>query len=596
MRARGAEQPAHVPSPGRYAIREEDGVRSLVCRDAPTVRVRIDRGFSATRSAARSADGGTMFLDGAAEGEPFLDVQRDVYNLDHHDGVVRGFTLATCEQAAVLVLRGLDLQAREWTVWANDPDLDTVLAIWVLLNHMRLREEGAAVRRRILPLLRLEGCIDVHGLERLELCGFPPEVERETFERLESLRNREAEVRQTGRWAGIDFLHYTIDLLNRIDALAYEPGELTDEHRVEELARVELSNGRFAIACRASGASEGVYEVERSLRRLYGQRLGVVLLQKDERTYTVRQVDPFLPASLGRLYEHLNLVDPHAGGRSSGNRWGGSEEIGGSPRRSGTALSAKEILAVVQETYHRPSPTRRLIGVLRSALIALGAVASASTGVSLLRGEKLDGLDEALQRAPDGLFAAFFGLFALVGLLLSVGRRTGLFGFRRPVAGNWWRIEAPAAVALGVLGGAWVGLTASAGGRPVGPGLLTTTALVIGCEVLFRGWIFGDLVRAFGAPRRGGPWPPSAPVWISALLFALVSVFPGLGFSSLVPALPWPWSVLADGFVALLFGLALGGLRERSESLLSPLVMHLAAMLFFRLLAPVWPWVSGSPW
>lgn len=581
---------------GRYTIREQDGTRSLVCRDAPTVRVRIDRTFSSTRGAARSADGGTIFLDGAAEGEPFMDVQRDVYNLDHHDGVVRSFTLATCEQATVLVLRGLDLQAREWTVWANDPDLDTVMAIWVLLNHMRLREEGAAVRRRVLPLVRMEGCIDVHGLERLELCGFPPETEKEMFERLETLREREAEVRQTGQWAEIDVLEYTLGLLHRIDGLVYEPHEIAEEHRVEELARAELSGGRFAIACRAVGDAGGVYEVERSLRRLYGQRLGLIALQKDERNYTVRQVDPFLPASLGRLYEQLNLVDPQAGGRSSGNRWGGSEEIGGSPRKTGTGLSPKEIIAVVQETYRRPSPARRLIGALRGALIALGAVAAASTGVSLVRGERLDGLDEALQRAPDSLFAAFFGLFALVGLLMSVGRRTGLFGFRRPIAGGWWRVEAPGALVLGVLGGAWVGVMGVADGASVGADLSTTAVLVIGCEVLFRGWIFGDLVRAFGAPGRGRLWPPSAPVSISALLFALVSMSPGLGFSSLLPALPFPWSVVVDGVVAGLFGLALGGLRERSESLLTPLVVHLAAMLLFRLLAPSWPWLSGAAW
>ncbi|MEZ5333055.1 MAG: lysostaphin resistance A-like protein [Thermoanaerobaculia bacterium] len=579
--------------PARYFVHDEDGTRSVRCDEAPTVHVRVDRGFSATKSAARSADGGTIFLDGAAEGEPFLDVQRDVYNLDHHDGVVRGFTLATCEQAAVLVLRGLDLQAREWTVWANDPDLDTVLAIWVLLNHMRLREEGANVRGRILPLLRLEGCIDVHGLERLELCGFPPDYEREVAARLESLRQREAEVRQTGRWGDIDFPDYVLDLLHRIDDLVYEPSEFTDEHRVEELARAELSNGRFAVACRSD---EGVYEAERALRRLYGQRLGVVLLQKDDHTYTVRQVDPFLPSSLARLWEQLNLVDPRAGGRSSGNRWGGSEEIGGSPRKSGSGLTPKEIMAVVQQTFRRPSPTRRLAGVARGALIALGAVAVASTGVSLLRGERLDGLDEAVQRAPDGLFSALFGLFALVGLLLSAERRAGLFGFRRPVVGDWWWLEAPAALVLGLLGGAWVGITGVASAGLVGPGVLTTIALVTGCEVLFRGWIFGDLVRAFGPPRRGPRWRPSPPVWISALLFGLVSILPGLGFASLLPGLGSPWSVVADGVIAALFGLALGGLRERSESLLTPLAVHLAAVLLFRVVAPVWPWPGAPPW
>jgi hypothetical protein len=42
----------------------------------------------------------------------------------------------------------LDLQKRDWTIHANDPDLDTVLAIWVLLNHMRLSDADAEIRRK----------------------------------------------------------------------------------------------------------------------------------------------------------------------------------------------------------------------------------------------------------------------------------------------------------------------------------------------------------------------------------------------------------------------------------------------------------------
>ena len=37
----------------------------------------------------------------------------------------------------VLVVKGFDLKSGEWTLWANEPDLDTVLAIWVLLRGNR---------------------------------------------------------------------------------------------------------------------------------------------------------------------------------------------------------------------------------------------------------------------------------------------------------------------------------------------------------------------------------------------------------------------------------------------------------------------------
>ncbi len=143
---RGAAEPA---LPDRYRIKRDDTGAVLTCVEAPTVSVRVQHGFTVTAAAARSAAPGSVFLDGAAQGEPFLDPKREVYNLDHHEACVRSFLLATCEQAMVLVRKGLDLRKREWTVYANDADLDTVLAIWVLLNHLRLDDGSTETRARV---------------------------------------------------------------------------------------------------------------------------------------------------------------------------------------------------------------------------------------------------------------------------------------------------------------------------------------------------------------------------------------------------------------------------------------------------------------
>ena len=71
-----------------------------------------------------------------------MDHERQVYNFDHHEGCVRAFTLASCEQTLVMYMKGLDLQGREWNIFANEPDLDTILAIWILLNHSRIGGHG----------------------------------------------------------------------------------------------------------------------------------------------------------------------------------------------------------------------------------------------------------------------------------------------------------------------------------------------------------------------------------------------------------------------------------------------------------------------
>jgi hypothetical protein len=159
--------------PNRYEVRETDGRRMLRCKEAPGVLVSLDREHSFSEADAKKLGERTILLDGAGRFGPLLDNERLLYNLDHHEGCVRSFTLAACEQALLLVVKGLQLDKGSWTVYANEPDLDTVCAIWVLLNHRRLRELPPEARDRIVPLLRLEGAIDGNGFDAAEWCGLP---------------------------------------------------------------------------------------------------------------------------------------------------------------------------------------------------------------------------------------------------------------------------------------------------------------------------------------------------------------------------------------------------------------------------------------
>ncbi|MGH7830337.1 MAG: hypothetical protein ACREP8_09190, partial [Candidatus Binatia bacterium] len=227
-------EPAAADLPDRYSIRRKGEERELVCSESPTMAVRIERGMTIPVGAARKAPSGTIYLDGAAEGGPFLDVEKAVFNLDHHEGCVRSFTLATCEQAMVVIRKGLDLQTRDWTIYANDPDLDTILAIWLLLNHMRLNDADPEIRRKVMPLVRLQGTIDAHGLEMQDLSGFPPELERTVFAELEQLRSKEVALKKDEKWQEIDFLQYTADVLRGIDAMIYSLHHFEGVLEVEE--------------------------------------------------------------------------------------------------------------------------------------------------------------------------------------------------------------------------------------------------------------------------------------------------------------------------------------------------------------------------
>jgi hypothetical protein len=514
------------------------------CVEAPTLVVRVERDRSVPAAHARTAPAGTIFLDGAAQGEPFTDPARAVYNLDHHEGCVRAFTLATCEQAMVLVRKRLDLGRRDWTVHANDADLDAILAIWVLLNHLRLAQDGE-LRAAILPLLRLEGAIDAWGLECRDLCGLSADDLARADRQMAVLRKRELDAKSRGRWDKVDLAAFIADRLRDIDRMVYQAEDFVGAVDVQELARCERTGGSVAVVCRAR---TGIYEVERELRRYHGDRLGLIVLQKDERNYSIRQVDPCLPVGLDRVYERLNLIDPKSGGSAAADRWGGSTDIGGSPRESGTALSPREIATACHDAYSRRLGTRVQAlarGLFAPALLLPAAwlLASSASG--------------SLGRPLVYLLGACVFALAGAGLLLVGHRRPGLYGLRSPHG-----LEGYAMLPIA----AGVGFALSHGTPAVAlPNLSVVAGLglavgAFGWEMLFRGLVHGTLAYAHHIQVAGGrrflSWPV---VWSAALSAGLCAgLVLAAGFDAVLP-------VLGAAFAA---GVVAGYARERSGSVL----------------------------
>ncbi len=560
--------------PDRYVIRDDEAGPYLSCLEAPELMVRIDRDLSLTAGAARKADEGTIFLDGVAQGEPFMDLERRVYNLDHHEGCVRHFTLSTCEQALVLVARGLDLREKPWQVYANDPDLDVVLAVWLLCNSMHLQAQDSLIRSAVVPLVRLEGLIDSHGLELYELSGYPRQMVDEITGSLESLRETEVRLKAEGEWEATDLLKYLRDQLHLIDEMVY-PADFFEAFRgIEELAKTELTDNRIAVVCRSDC---GIYELEKELKRLYGKRLGVVGLQKRPGVYTLRQVDPFLPVDLNEAYRKLNVLDPAVRGGGSSNRWGGSGEIGGSPRKTGTTLSPVDIAEAVKLAYRRPGMWERI----RS--IALAVVLS---GLPMLAGWLVVVWNRVIAE-PRGLFAdrqlEFLAMSSAVaiGSLLVLGRRRRrrVFGLQMP-EGRGWSLMAPAVAVGGLAGGVWIFLQSwlQAGTlHSLGtPQVLALMGFPLLAEVVFRGVAHGVMVHDFSIQHSQGRWFLSWPVAISTLLFVIWTLI----LRPLVITDLWRPGLSAWilPFGALVSGVALGMARERSGSLLASLGLHYLAV------------------
>jgi membrane protease YdiL (CAAX protease family) len=458
-----------------------------------------------------------------------------------------------------LLLRGLDLRKREWNVFANDADLDVVLAIWVLLNHHRLTAGDGAARAEILPLLRLEGAIDAHGLAHQEFCALPPGLLEETRRRMERLRDCERGLRGGGRWQKIDLLEYTRERLEQIDAFVYPQDAFADLVEIEELGRAPLGGGSVALVCRAH---VGIYEVERQLARFHGPRLGLLVLRQREGVFTLRQTDPALPSNLEALYAHLNRIDPAARAKQADRRWGGSDEIGGSPRAGGSKLTHEAILAACRHVYARAPLVRRLADGLLACAVAAAVPFAALAAAHA----------PAWTGVPRGALAFGIALALLAACCFAQAERRvrGLQGWRRPT-GLRWLAALPFALAGALAGGVWIPASA-ASDAPLSHVALASLLCAGGAELLFRGYLHGRLT-ACAAPRAPGSPALASSVLLSGLLYAAV----GIALAALGAFAPSPLAATEPALAiggALLFGFAAGAARESSGSVAAPFALH----------------------
>ena len=546
--------------PERYQVKKTDERTLVRCTEAPNISIRIERG-SVSEAQARKSREGSIFVDGAAQGPPFMDHEKRIYNLDHHEGVVRAFTLATCEQALVLVLKGLDLKEKNWTIHANDPDLDTLLAIWVLCNHVHITNTSdTELLERLIPLVRVEGLIDAHGLELLRLAGFTEKKMRSARAALEQLRAEELRIKKHGGWDTLDFAEYTAKALQQIDETVYHPSRFADYREFEELARVPITDDREAVVLRSE---MGIYELEEYLEKVVGSKPGIIALEKGPGRYTLRQCDPFLPAGLEPCYDWLNQLDPAV--RSAHDAWGGSAEIGGSPRISESQLDSTRVARAIELAFRKPSPGKRLMDGLRLAG-ETALVFFAALGVLIWPPADLSG---AQRLWIAGILSVLFP----AALLATRVIRTQRFDFLRlPVGRDWWLLF-PIALFLGSAG-TWPALP------PAGSVPLRVLAIMLfpsGMELIFRGQLYERARSVFKMQLPGGRWFLSSPALLSTALYTGATLLLGRTISGEV--LPIEPNGLTGGlFIAAsagIYGLLSAAVRERSGSLLAPVLLHL---------------------
>jgi hypothetical protein len=560
---------------GRYEVREREQGSFLYCREAPGIAVAVHKSHSYSETDARKLGKRVILLDGAGQFGPLVDATNQVYNLDHHEGCVRALTLATCEQAMVLVAKGLELDKGDWTVYANEPDLDTVLAIWVLLNHRRLSSLSPGAHDTLMPLLRLEGSIDANGHALTPFCGLPEAALRSASASVEHLMSRLNALADSSRRQAPDLVELTLRMMCEVDALVFTDEEIGEVPALEEMfGHVSIGGDRVAVACHDP---HGIYAVEGALKKIWGDRLGIIVLQEGK-SYTLRRSAAFSGIDLQIAYERLNLIDRTVDGSPPSDRWGGSEDIGGSPRIKGSKLQPDEVLEALAVVY-RGRRWPRLIDTAGASfwtLVALAAAGVIALGASLALEDQLP---EAQRSAAS--FAAFCVALALAAAAGAFStRRPWIFGLRLP-RGLDWLVAVPVVAAAALAGGIWMPLAADAGPAATWPARIALGVLAaFAAELWFRGVAHGYQLFGSHVPRVAGPWRISRPTAVSALLYAGTSY--GLSRLWLAPppllaALPGPPGSAVLVGAAFAAGIALAVVRERSMSVWPCVLLHVAA-------------------
>lgn len=278
----------------------------------------------------------SIALDGYVQG-PALDNEQHRYSFDHHRGCIRLVTTATCEQVRDAILLGLD--PSRYTVYLNDVDTDTALAVWELRHPERLREA------RVANYVTSAGLLDAHG------GAYPLVFERR---RIEWIGQPETQARISGEYERLNLeqLHQLLDRIGeRFEQLV--AGQAPSE---EELRRLE-QKAEFQRLFDGSGWTMIQASDPHVLFDLYEQGIERIVTCRPQSdgsyAYTVARRSDFVDGfDVPAILAALAAAEPG---------WGGGSTIGGAPRHpdgSRSRLAPAEVFKLV-EACVRADPTAR---------------------------------------------------------------------------------------------------------------------------------------------------------------------------------------------------------------------------------------------
>lgn len=284
----------------------------------------------------RVAPSFSIALDGYLDAPPQFNASGPHLNLDHHIGVNRLSTRATCGQALISVRQGLfkeafrDEEGPRANVFVNDCDEDVCFS-WFVLKYGGLSEK--AINPRLNRLLAIVDNQDTTA------GTYPYPTDYASVEEVAWIVEPYKKLRLSGQ-------------LDRKDSQDFE----RVIHEVEERIKLNLigEGQRLKLDTRYDiiGESDGfkfVREVGAQAKEgMVRDGISAYIAVRDRpdgnTTYTVARISLFVPFDLAKIFRALNKAEGNPE-----HSWGGSDTIGGSPRAVGSRLSLQEVEEIVNQ-------------------------------------------------------------------------------------------------------------------------------------------------------------------------------------------------------------------------------------------------------
>lgn len=274
----------------------------------------------------------SIALDGYVSGPPQYDPTGPWANLNHHEGVDRLATRATCAQALLGLRMGLFAPDH---VFVDDCDEDVCLSTFVLANaHLCKATINPAVNRLVSLVDMLDSTAGSYP--------FPGDLP--ALGDLAWIMDPYRRLRSSGaldRKLESDYRGVIEDVGGRImKHLTGNGGHIPPDTRFER-----VGGGKDWLLAREIGAQ--------AKSAIVGEGYGVYVTFRERPaggyTYVVGKT-PYTPFDLAMVFRRLNETEGTVG---SDDQWGGGNTIGGSPRVRGSHLEPTTVGEIVEALYHR---------------------------------------------------------------------------------------------------------------------------------------------------------------------------------------------------------------------------------------------------